>query len=158
MRKITQFTPVWAVAEGECFSMTPIRYTNGDFFQQGLQISSTHHKPFVVISPLFIKLVDDLSIGTNVKEPVYEETLKGIGEVFQDSERQGCFDSGILAGLFPHSQLHKACECLFDKSGKRADEWRSSTQKIVSELIYTVGVPLLQFKTYEEVRRIRGLG
>ncbi len=157
-RKLIKFTSIWAVGpECDCISITPVRYVDETFSQWGVQVCGMHQKAFVAISPLIIKVVDEISIGTDARERILDRTLEEVREHFNGTPPVGCFHTGPLTGLFLHSQLDLAIECLHDTAGEKYDVWEKETQNVMHGLVDKLRLPFLKFATYDDVRERCGL-
>ncbi len=153
MAKLTVFTPVWAVGpECGCISLTPVKYISGSFTQWGMHVGQMKGYPFVVISPLLIKVKNELSIGTDAREPIVEDVLKTVSSHFSDSKPEGCFHSGPLTGLFPHTQFNHAWECHTRNGDPQDPQWEKPKRAVVTDLVKKFGHPLLHFRSYDEVQ------
>jgi hypothetical protein len=150
---LRELTPIWAVGpECACISLRLIQCTEGRFTQWGVLVASTERPPFLIMSPLLIRVVDEISIGSDAREPIQEPVLEEFKQHFHGAETLGCFHSGPLAGLFPHSAMHKAWECLRQTHDPKHSPWEETTRQTLGELVSTYRVPYLRFRTYDEVR------
>ncbi len=151
-KKLIEFTPVLAVGpELACVSLTLARYEEGSFSQWGLQVSGTKCDAFLVISPLIMKVVGELSIGTDAREPIYEPVLETMKGHFHDARPMGCFHSGPLTGLFPSSQFKMAWNCLRARKKKKRGEWETQTERVLRDL-RNFGLPFIELNSYSEIR------
>jgi hypothetical protein len=145
-------TPVWAVGpECNCIQVTPAQYIGGSFSQWGLQVSSMKHQAFLIISPLIIQVIDEISIGTNVQEQIIERVLEEVRNYFHDSKPEGVFHTGPITGLFSQARFDLAWEC-FRSPEMKNPEWERETQRVISDLVHTYGVPYRHFQTYDDMR------
>jgi hypothetical protein len=177
--RVCKHEPFWAVGPAcKCLLITPVRYVGGGKENQlGLQVDCMHRRPFFFMSPLFIKVLDELSIGTDAREPVLEPALDVVKQHFHASKVAGTFTSGPITALFPYSESDSALKCLHNEKVQPEEEvksevlevhhkdgpviffrnkmelrleWELKTVKVLSNLVSHFGLPLLRFRTYEE--------
>lgn len=176
----------WAVGpKCPCLQITPIRYTDTAGAQLALQIDSINRPSIFFMSPLLIKVVDQLSIGTDAREPALHEAMEEVGYLFRGSSAVGSFTSGPLTALFPHERYESARECYRNECSEPKSEvasksvelpfsrffglvfaknnmvrhrlpWELCTMKVL-EALKSYGLPFLRFRTYFEAGERCGL-
>ena len=183
--KLEKSPSFWVIGQKCPFLLaTLLRYEDRSSVQLGLQVNSINHSPFFFMSPLLIKVVDQMSIGTDVREPVLHEAIEEVGSQFHGSSAVGVFTSGPVTALFPHENYEQARECfqneraepkpevesksleipfsrflalVFAKNNMRQRlRWELSTIKVL-EMLKGFGLPLLRFRTYFEASELCGL-
>ncbi len=158
-RRLLEFTPLWAVGpKCDCISVVPALFEDGTFRQWGVQVCGVTQPAFVALSFLLIQVRDEISIGTDAREPIDSDALEEVRRHFLETPAIGAFHSGPLTGMFPHAKLDLAVACRRDTHGTRSDVWGKEMRNMVRNLTEKFNVPLLTFKTYAEMRERCRLG
>ncbi|MDO8492782.1 MAG: hypothetical protein Q7S34_04030 [bacterium] len=143
--KISILTPFWAVGrECGCTSIILARFHDSKVSQWACEVTSLEKPPFLAISPLVIKTEKNFSLGTDAREPIIDNVLEEMEGQFKGAPVQGCFDSGPITALFPHSRFDMAWECAkFQTMLGSMDMWKESTERVLKDLS-ALEVPFLQ--------------